>query len=71
MSKSSASAKSLSNVMWCYVKLSEGSPGASGRSSGRSSSVVDDSGRPINWLSREGGGVIQVAVALETIWFEN
>lgn len=50
--------------MRCYVKLQRATSGSSG-----SSSVVDDSGRPINWLRREGGiGVIQVVVALETIW---
>lgn len=58
MSMSSAKCQKSVNMMRCYVK------GGS-----RSSSVEDDSGRPINWSSREGGkGVIQVAVAVETIW---
>lgn len=50
-------------MMRCYVRL----PGATWSSW----SVVGDSGRPINWLNRErrgGGGVIQVAVAVEAIW---
>lgn len=60
MSMSSAKCQKSVNVMRCYVK-----------GSSRSSSVVDDSARPINWLSREGGkGVIQIAIAVEMIWVE-
>lgn len=68
----SMSSAKMSKSVNCDAVLRQASDGHSGQQrqqKQRSSSVVDDSGRPINWLSREGGGgVIQVAVALETIW---